>query len=192
MERGKYSRDQREEKVKYYKHVLIVIPCNCCEDSDDKLTSLCDSAFAENLITGKPNGEGLQAHDYTYGEELQFEDGLERTIQLLREHPETRRAVIPLFKTKHIGNSEVPCMITTVFDIEDDDDEDCVNLTILGRSNEAAIAMKSDIKGFAELLKYVAGRLELNAGYILLHDINLHCRINSDMDEIKRILKAGY
>ena len=139
------------------------------------------------MITGQPAGNGLRAHDYTYGEELHFEEGLERTIMLLEEHPETRRAVIPLFKTKHIGNSEVPCMITTVWDIEDD----CLNLTIFGRSNEIAIAMKSDIKGFAELLKHVAVTLDKEPGTIILHDINAHCRVNSDMDEIKRILKEG-
>jgi len=192
MEKGKYSRDQREEKVKYIKHLIIEIPGCCCEDSKDKLTSLCDSAFADNLITGKPSGDGLQAHDYTYGEELHFENGLERTIMLLEEHPETRRAVIPLFKTKHIGNAEVPCMITTVWDIEEDEYEDCLNLTILGRSNEIAIAMKSDIKGFAELLKHVAMTLDKEPGTIILHDINAHCRVNSDMDEIKRILRKGY
>ena len=191
MEKGKYSKDQREEKVKYIKHLILEIPCDCCEDSDDKLTSLCDSAFATNLITGKPSGDGLQAHDYTYGEELHADNGLEKIITLLKEHPETRRAVlpyVPLFKEKHIGKSEVPCMITTVWDIE----EDCLNLTILGRSNEIAIAMKSDIKGFAELLKHVAMTLDMEPGTIILHDINAHCRVNSDMDEIKRILKEGH
>jgi len=195
MNQGKYGKDQRGDKVKYIKHVLIVIPCDCCEDSPDKLTSLCDEAFANNLITGEPNGSGIQAHDYTYGEELHADEGLEKVIALLSECRVTRRAVlpyVPLFKEKHIGKEEDPCMITVVFDIEDEDSEDYVNLTILGRSNEAAIAMKSDIKGFAELLKYVAKRVDAKPGYITLHDVNLHCRINSDMDEIKRILKDGY
>lgn len=195
MNHGKIGTDERGETVKYVKHVLIVIPCECCEDSNDKLTALCDEAFATNLITGQPSGDGLKAHDYTYGEELNADDGLEKTIERLNQFPQTRRAVlpyVPLFKEKHVGKNEVPCMITTVFDIENDGDEDYVNLTILGRSNEAAIAMKSDIKGFAELLKYVSKRLSLNPGILLLHDVNLHCRINSDMGEIKRILKAGY
>ncbi len=195
MNQGKYGTDERGERVKYIKHAIIIIPCDCCEDSNDTLTYLCGKDFAENLITGKPKGNGVQAHEYTYGEELHADNGLEKTIQHLAQFPETRRAVlpyVPLFKEKHIGGTEVPCMITTVFDIEDEASEDYVNLTILGRSNEAAIAMKSDIKGFAELLKYVAKRLGLKHGYITLHDVNLHCRINSDMGEIKRILKEGY
>lgn len=192
MNEGKFGKDERGEKVKYYKHVIIVIPVDCCEDSTDTLTYLCGKAFAENLITGKPSGSGLQAHEYTYGEELHFENGLERTIEHLKEHPETRRAVIPLFKTKHIGKTEVPCMAELIWEIESDEDEEYLNLTILGRSNEMAIAMKSDLKGYAELVKYVAERLGIKAGIILLHDVNAHCRVNSDMDTIKRILEEGY
>jgi len=191
MNKGKLGKDERGETVRYYKHIINIIPVDCCEDSDNLLTFLCGKAFADNLITGKPSGEGLQAHDYTYGEELHFDDGLEKTIELLSEHPETRRAVY-LFKPKHVGGKEVPCMIQTVFDIESDEDDDFLNITIPGRSNECAIAMKSDIKGFAELTKYVAKRLGIKTGILLLHDINAHCRINSDMGEIKRILKAGY
>ena len=192
MDKGDYAKDERGERVKYYKHVLIIIPYDCCEDAEDKLTYLCDQAFAENLITGKPTGEGVQSHEYTYGEEIHFENGLERIITLLNEHPETRRAVIPIFKTKHIGKKEVPCMITTVWDIESEFDGDYLNLTILGRSNETAIAMKSDLKGYAELLRYVAERTENGPGTIVLHDVNGHVRVNSDMDEVKRILAEGY
>ena len=191
MNHGKLGTDERGERVKYVKHLLIAIPCDCCEEAADSLTRLCDEAFAQNLITGKPAGDGVQAHEYTYGEEIHADDGLERIIQLLIEHPETRRAVIPIFKTHHIGKSEVPCMITTVYDIEPESDDDYLNLTILGRSNESAIAMKSDNKGYSELLKYVAERVGVKAGTIVLHDVNLHCRVNSDMDEIKRILSEG-
>jgi len=192
MNEGKIGKDERGDKVKYYKHLIIVIPVDGCTDSDDKLTSLCDAAFAENLITGKPSGSGIQAHEYTYGEELHSDNGLEKTIDKLKEHPETRRAVIPLFKTKHIDGKEVPCMITVVFDIESDEDDDYLNITIFGRSNEMAIATKSDIKGYAELAKYVARRLGIKNGTLLLHDVNAHCRIGSDIDTIKRILREGY
>ena len=193
MNKGKRGKDERGEPVLYYKHIINEIPVECCEDSDDNLTRLCDIAFATNLITGQPNGSGLQEHDYTYGQELHFEDGFNRTMDHLREHPETRRAVIPLYKTKHIGKTEVPCMITTVWDIEPEDDEDYLNLTVLGRSNETAIAMKSDIKGYAELVKYAAyEKLGIQPGTLLLHDVNAHCRIGSDIDTIKRILREGY
>jgi thymidylate synthase len=193
MNKGKRGEDERGETTQYYKHIINEIPVECCEDSEDSLTYLCDYAFKENLITGQPNGSGIQEHDYTYGQELHFENGFERTMDHLKEHPESRRAVIPLFKTKHIGKNEVPCMVTTIWDIEPEGDDDYLNLTILGRSNECAIAMKSDIKGYAELVKYAAYvKLEILPGTLLLHDVNAHVRINSDMDEITRIIKEGF
>lgn len=198
MDNGKLSKDERGDKVRYYKHVIVVIPCNCCEDSDDKITALCDSAFAQNLITGKPVclgenvGSDVQEPEYSYGQELHEDNGLEHTIQKLKDNPESRRVVNPLFKTKHYGKVDVPCMTILIWDIEAEDDGDYLNLTILGRSNETAIAMKSDIKGYAELLKYVAERVGVLPGNVLLHDVNAHVRVGSDLDEIKRILKEGY
>lgn len=194
MNQGRLKKDERGETVKYLKHVIIVIPWDCCEDSEELISYICGFAFGKNLITGEPvcfgenTGSKEQEPDYTYGQELHKCNGLEETIQKLKEYPNSRRVVNPLFKTEHYGGNEVPCMVTLVWDIEDD----ALNLTILGRSNEAAIAMKNDIRGFAYLLEYVAFRVGIIPGVILLHDVNLHCRINSDMGEIKRILKEGY
>ena len=197
MHKGKRGKDERGETVKYYKHVLIIIPCDCCEDSEELLSFMCGFAFGKNLITGKPVcfgeniGSDVQEPEYTYGQELHEDGGLDETIKKLIESPKSRRIVNPLFKTKHYGKNEVPCMVTLVWDTEEDGDDDCLNLTILGRSNEAAIAMKNDLRGYAYLLEYVAFKTGLKPGVILLHDINAHCRINSDMGEIKRILEAG-
>lgn len=195
MNEGKFATDERGEKVKYYKHMLIVIPWDCCEDSEELVSYVCGFAFGKNLITGKPVclgdnvGSAAQEPEYSYGQELHEDNGLEWTIQKLKETPGSRRIVNPLFKTKHYGKNEVPCMVTLVWDIEDDDE---LNLTILGRSNESAIAMKNDIRGYAYLLEYVAFRTGYKPGNILLHDVNIHCRIGSDMDEIKKILVEGY
>lgn len=198
MNKGKRGKDERGEIVQYYKHVVIQIPCGCCEDDDELLSFVCGFAFGKNLITGEPvcfgdvSGSETQKPEYTYGQELHKNNGLEETIQKLKTFPNSRRVVNPLFKTEHYGKKEVPCMVTLVWDIEDEEEGEYLNLTILGRSNETAIAMKNDIKGYSYLLEYVAFRVGVLPGIILLHDVNAHCRVNSDMDEIKRILKAGY
>lgn len=194
MNKGKFATDERGERVKYYKHMLIVIPWDCCEDSEELLSFICGFAFGKNLITGKPVclgenvGSAAQQPEYTYGQELHEANGLEETIQKIKEFPGSRRIVNPLFKPKHYRGNEVPCMITLVWDVEDGE----LNLTIIGRSNESAIAMKDDIRGYAYLLEYVAYRTGYDPGDILLHDVNIHCRIGSDMDEIQRILREGY
>ncbi len=113
---------------------------------------------------------------------------LKKTINLLEHHPETRRAIIPLFKPWHVLQEEVPCMSTVCFSTDDD----WLNLTIFARSNDCVIAMQSDLKGFAEFLQWIASEVGLLPGILTLHTINAHCRINSDMDEIKKILKEGY
>lgn len=198
MNEGKIDTDERGDQVKYYKHAIIVISHECCEDSDELLSFMCGFAFGKNLITGKPvcfgenDGSSMQEPEYSYGQELHENGGLDETIRKLRESPKSRRIVNPLFKTKHYGKNEVPCMITLVWDVDDDGEDDCLNLTILGRSNEVAIAMKNDLRGYAYLLEYVAFQTGFKPGVILLHDINAHCRTKSDMDEIKRILREGY
>jgi len=189
--KGKTTIDERGDKVRYYKHAVIVIPCECCEDSDDLLTFICGFEFGRNLITGKPSGTGIQAHVYTYGEELHKNNGLDHTIEILKKSPGTRRAVNPLFKPEHYEKEDVPCMVILNWDIEEEDGEDVLNLTIFGRSNEVAIAMKTDLKGFSYLLEYVAFQVGVKPGEIMLHDVNAHVRVDSDGDEINRILKAG-
>lgn len=181
--KGKYGKDQRGEKVKHVENLLTWIRCEDCELSDDPLTARQQIAFENDLINWVPTD-----HDYTYGTEAREDDALEKTIQLLREHPESRRGVIPLFKSRHVGKENIPCMVTLCFYIEDDE----LNLTIFGRSNEEVIAMQSDLYGFSRLVMWMADRIGCETGYILLHIVNAHVRINSEADTIKKILNEGY
>lgn len=180
---GRYGKDQRNEKVKYVNNLLTFIRCEDCELSDDPLTARQQLAFTKDLIDWEPTD-----HEYTYGTELRDYNALEQTITLLKEHPETRRAVIPLFKPWHVGKENAPCMVTPCFYIEEDE----LNLTLFGRSNEEVIAMQSDLYGFSRLVKWMAGRIGCDVGYILLHIVNAHIRVNSEADTIKKILKEGY
>jgi len=181
--KGKYTRDQRSEKVQYVKNVITSIDANNCELSEDPLTARQQIAFKNDLVNWVKTN-----YVYTYGTEAQEEDALNKTIELLKENPETRRAVIPLFKPRHVGEEDVPCMATLCFDVEDD----ALNETIFARSNEKAIAEQSDIYGLAELLKWIAEKDDFDAGNVVLHVVNAHVRINSEADLIKQILKEGF
>lgn len=194
MEKGRLLKDQRGEQTKYIKNLIITIDADNCEVSDSPLIARCGLMFGENLITGKnqkPEVEALdsdvQDPEYSYGTEAHMDNMVEKIIEQIKTNPESRRLVIPLFKPEHVGKTEIPCMVTTVLSIEDD----YLNLTILGRSNDDVIAMQSDLKGFEIFLRWMAWRAGYDAGTILLHVVNAHCRINSDMDEIVRILKEG-
>jgi thymidylate synthase len=181
--KGKYGKDQRHEKVQYVKNLLTEIDADNCELSDDKLTARQQKAFKDDLINWIKTD-----HVYTYGTEAREENALEKTIELLRENPETRRAVIPLFKPRHVGQEDVPCMATICLDIEDD----ALNETIFARSNEKVIAAQSDLYGLAELLKWIADKDSFDIGSVLLHVVNAHVRINSEGDLIKKILQERY
>ncbi|KKG35332.1 hypothetical protein DU52_15435 [Methanosarcina mazei] len=183
LTRGKYGKDQRNEKVKHVENLLTWIRCEDCELSEDPLTARQQIAFADDLINWVPT-----EHDYTYGTEAREEDSLEKTIQLLKEHPETRRAVIPLFKPRHVGKENIPCMVTLCLYMDDDE----LNLTVFGRSNEEVIAMQSDLYGLSRLVVWMAERIGCDVGYILLHIVNAHVRINSEADTIKKILEEWY
>lgn len=194
MEKGRLLKDQRGEQTKYIKNLIITIDADNCEVSDSPLIARCGLMFGENLITGenpKPEVEAVdsdvQDPEYSYGAEAHIDNMVEKIIEQIKMNPESRRLVIPLFKPEHVGKTEIPCMVITVFDVEDD----FLNLTILGRSNDDVIAMQSDLKGFEIFLRWMAWRTGYDAGAILLHVVNAHARINSDIDTIREILKAG-
>jgi len=194
MEKGRIMKDQRCEQTKYIKNLIISIDADNCEVSASPLVARCGVMFGENLITGKnpkPEVEAVnstvQDPEYSYGAEAHRNNMVEKIIEQIKTNPESRRLVIPLLKPEHVGGTEIPCMIITVFDIEDD----FLNLTIMGRSNDDVIAMQSDLKGFEIFLRWMAWRTGYDAGTIVLHVVNAHCRINSDMDTIIEILKGG-
>lgn len=194
MEKGRLLKDQRGEQTRYIKNLIIEIDAENCEVSDNPLTIRFSAMFGENLITGENPRHEVEAIDavvqdpeYSYGAEAHTENMVEKIIEQIRTNPESRRLVIPLLKPEHVGKTEIPCMTTVIFDIEDD----FLNLTILGRSNDDVIAMQSDLKGFEIFLRWMAWRTGYDAGTIVLHVVNAHARINSDMDIIRDILKGG-
>lgn len=194
MENGRLLKDQRGEQTKYIKNLIISIDADNCEVSDNPLTARCSAMFGVNLITGenpRPEVEAIdsdvQDPEYSYGAEAHVNNMVEKIIEQIRTNPESRRLAIPILKPEHVGKTEIPCMITIVFDIEDD----FLNLTIVGRSNDDVIAMQSDLKGFEIFLRWMAWRTGYDAGTIVLHVVNAHARINSDMDIIRDILKGG-
>ncbi len=185
---GKYRKDQRRERTRFVRNLIITIPGENCELSDDPITARQQIDFGLGVTdddTAKARGESFI---YAYGWELREENALEKTYELLRDEPETRRACLPMFKPRHVSQEDIPCFCTLVFDV----DEEYLNLTAFSRSNDTVIAMQSDIYGFSRLLIWMAGRLGLKVGDYCQHVVNAHVRIDSDGDLVKKILAEGY
>lgn len=197
-EEGDIFTDQRGERIQEVEDLTISIPANKCTLHKDILQARLGEDFAKGLIdyeTAKQRGEGFI---YGYGWEAREENGVEKTYELLRDEPNTRRAYIPLFKPRHIGKEEIPCFVGLDFRRRDKvpapgmKKHNVLNLTAFSRSNEIVIAMQNDVYGFTQFQKWMADRLEIPTGNYCQHVGSAHIRLNSEADAIERILKEGY
>jgi len=197
-EEGNVFTDQRGELIQEVEDLTISLPAYRCLLHTDPLQARLGIDFAhalKNDDAAKKRGEDFV---YGYGWEAREENGVEKTYELLNNDPNTRRAYIPLFKPRHIGQEDIPCFVGLDFRRRDKvlfphmKKQNVLNLTAFSRSNEMVIAMQNDVYGFTEFQKWMAERLEIPAGMYCQHVGSAHIRLNSEADEIERILKAGY
>jgi thymidylate synthase len=93
-----------------------------------------------------------------YGTRLFNKDGsinqIENVIELLKNNPETRRAVIQIFDAKDINeqHKEIPCTCTLQFLIR----ENKLHLVVYMRSNDAYIGLPHDIYCFTMIQEIIA------------------------------------
>jgi thymidylate synthase len=189
QEEGDLIEDERGELIKEIWNLSIHLTGNNRQPSEPGLITVLGVDFAEGLINNqvaKSRGTGFE---YAYGWELRENDALEKTYQKLKADPATRRAYIPMFKPRHVGTGagEVPCFVGIHFLIRDE----ALLMTAFSRSNENVIAMQNDIYGFTQLQAWMARRLGYAVGDYYQDVVSAHIRVNSEADEIKRILKVG-
>jgi len=197
-EEGDIFTDQRGERIQEVEDLTISIPAHKCTLHKDPLQARLGLDFAKGLTDdeiAKQRGNGFI---YGYGWEAREENGVEKTYELLRDEPNTRRAYIPLFKSRHIGKDEIPCFVGLQFRRRNQVlssyviKQNILNLSAFSRSNEIVIAMQNDIYGFTQFQKWMADRLEIPTGNYCQHVGSAHIRLNSEADTIERILKEGY
>ena len=188
VNKGSIIRDQRGELTKEVLNLIISIPAENCELPEDPLQARLGIDFANGLVDddiAEARGEGFE---YAYGWELREDGALWDTRRILQGEPETRRAYIPIFRLRHVGQEDIPCFVGLDFIIRNGG----LHLTAFSRSNENAIAMQNDIYGFSQLQKWMASEIDVDLGIYTQHVVSAHVRINSEADLIKKILKDGY
>ncbi len=197
-EEGDIFTDQRGDRIQEVEDLTISIPASKCTLHKDPLQARLGIDFALGMTDDKIAKQRGEDFIYGYGWEAREENGVEKTYELLKSDPNTRRAYIPLFKPRHIGQEDIPCFVGLDFRRRDKSPvphmkkQNVLNLTAFSRSNEIVIAMQNDVYGFTQFQKWMADRLEIPTGNYCQHVGSAHIRLNSEADAIERILREGY
>lgn len=111
-------------------------------------------------------------------------DQIDKTIELLCEDPESRRAVVNFnVPNKNvIETKDEICTIALQFLIRDGK----LNCTGIMRSNDIWYGLPYDVVFFTEIQKYIAHRLNVEVGTYVHYVVSLHCyeRNYGDMQKI--------
>lgn len=118
-----------------------------------------------------------------YGWQWMRNDQLEKCIEQLRSNPYTRQAWISIFdgKEKDDYKYDTPCTLAIGFDIKDygsDCRVDCLDMTVIMRSNDLIYGFCNDQYCFSMLQEMVAKELGLRMGRYthFAHDLHIYER----------------
>lgn len=179
---GEMQLDQNNEGTLTCHNLHFICPTQDCNHVPmGKTTRVLDKDFGAALLYPGHAAKRGKAFDYGYGW-LMLEEGLlEKTVTLLKKHPNTRRAYIPLFRPEHVAaKGEVPCCVGIQFEIVDE----LVNMTVIFRSNDCGQASPSDDFGFRCVQKYVAFQLGRGIGKYCRYVVNAHLKLG-DADKFE-------
>lgn len=113
-------------------------------------------------------------------------DQIETIIALLKEDPESRRAVININAANAhvITTKDEPCTIALQFMIRDGK----LNCTAMMRSNDIWFGFPYDVAFFTELQKYIADRLQVKYGTYTHFVTSLHL-YERNYEDVKKIIE---
>ena len=121
--------------------------------------------YVRDQILGSENRTGFS---YTYGERIV--PRLDALIEKLKEEPESRRAVLSMWRDSDYDIQHPPCWMTLDFLIRND----ILHLTAFIRSNDMKQAWPQNMYGLAKLLEYVALGVGVETGSITTISASAH------------------
>ncbi len=130
-----------------------------------------------------------------YGHRLRFNlgfDQIEALVDLLRNHPNTRRAVLQIWDGKlDLGadSKDIPCNDLIFFKLRGG----VLHMTVSCRSNDMVWgAYGANAVQFSMLQEYIAGRLGCAVGrYVQVSD-SFHVYVNEQWDKLRKLPVQGY
>lgn len=125
--------------------------------------------------------------DYTYNDRIRKQ--LRYVIQELKDHPDTRQAVIsiwdPSIDVRNLGGKRrVPCSITYKFYYR----KGRLDIVYDQRSADAVVHFGNDVYLAWKMMEYVADRLGYKKGY-LYHNIGSLHAYRKDWDKLKQCIE---
>lgn len=112
-----------------------------------------------------------------YGFQWMRNDQLEKCIEQLKENKNTRQAWVSIFdgKEKDKYAFDTPCTLAVGFDVNPAT-PDCLNMTVVMRSNDIIYGFCNDQYCFSKLQEMVAEKLGLKVGtyYHFAHDMHIY------------------
>lgn len=116
-------------------------------------------------------------------------DQIRNVVELLRERPTSRRAMVQIFNSEDIAGThvEIPCTATLQFFIRND----CVHLIATMRSNDAYLGLPHDIFCFTMLQEIIARSLDRELG-IYRHFVGSMHLYDCDRKYAEDLIAEGY
>lgn len=165
-----------------------------------------DAEFQERITTNVNPGKAWELRkdiweqflvngyfDYTYSERLT--GTLSYVIKLLKEDPDTRKAVIPIFNGNgevdthyYDGSKRIPCSMYYDFLIRENEmGEKQLNICYHQRSSDFITHFGNDVYLAYKLMQYIADNLGVKPGY-LIHTIDSLHVYRKDWQKLKNSL----
>jgi len=132
-------------------------------------TDISDKAkIWKNMVVPNTNGEVNSNYGYFWN----YNDQLNRTINLIKENPTTRRAIIVHYDLNELDRYQydTPCNVVLNFYVRDN----FLDLTIFARSIDLYFGFCNDQYTFAKLMQEVSEKTDYKVGMMHWFITNLH------------------
>lgn len=120
-----------------------------------------------NSNIGKFSDDGLFFRG-AYGPKVM--DQMPYIIQTLRDDPESRQALLTIWRERPGPSKDIPCTITMQFFVRDQR----LHMVVYMRSNDAWLGLPYDVYNFTLIQRYVASLLKVDIGQYHHHVGSLH------------------
>lgn len=121
---------------------------------------------------------------YSYGERLRRNGAYEKLIKKIRECPQSRRMVIPVYLPEDHDCDEVPCVVMVQFIVRNGK----LDLTVVMRSNDLVKAMPADVLGYRMFQHHVAMVARVEIGTYTHHAVSAHIIAEHDQEFAEQLV----